>query len=1151
MKAFNLNDYSDIRESMYIQASAGTGKTFTITGIIEKLIKQNIKLNEILVVTYTEKAAGELRDRIRKACPGEDVDNAPIFTIHSFCTKTLSEFSFTANQCANLGLVDDTALDDFIDRWIRDELKENKTFKELFCKSDKQSSFINSIKKDFKASVTKYYLNNNYAEDSSIISFDDIYVTIEKKDFVHTYTFQECLSILNETGDNYQSLVAKYNLPFGGKTVDSVIKKIDQFYIDYNTSQFYKEQTVKLYLAWQQEKERNKVQDYDDMLRSVREAVCEKDSRLRKQLQKKYKCAIIDEFQDTNQKQWDIFKTIFMEDSDHFIIVVGDPKQSIYAFQGADVNVYLNAVQSIAYHGGEAYTLDTNYRSTDAMVEACNLLFDGPYEGNETDKSCFFFNPDSKIQFTHSKPSSAKVAATYCNKETQPLWIAGTPNQNTTEQDFAKLTVQTIIDCCSYENGKTKLQVSAKDKTLRDVSFRDFAILARSSSEFDETERALKMAGIPFLRYKDANLFAGRECIQWIALFNAITSKDFTGYKRSVLSEVLFTDFFKIPLEEVENEIFDNPTCPQRQMIIQWQLIAQQRKWAKLLEKIYADTDIENRLSKLDQMQTLTKIRQIGNYAVDYLYKNDSSIEDVSKHLLRLSTNSDSSIDEGNLVEKGTDFDSVQLMTIHASKGLEFPVVIVPAGLKARNNNIPHVYLYHDENKKAKLNYSDYGKTHLYSEEDYERERLYYVAYTRASSVLMLPFYDVWESAPRNEKAKVYAFLKNNISNLFESKGKEFIHELNDNHKDFSELQTDVQKILAALKEKRKQSASEGDGSPDLTQNEQLEATKSLTQKVPELTVQKHSYSSLSHGAGIKAAAEAMTEDGGRSDKEGEVLQQSSLSSFDASENPVIMNISPATATPAPLNYPKGTKLGIAVHEVFEKADFEKHGKFADKNAAAKDESLQQLISFCFERQTLAIAADDPDNWLSYTTSILWNTLNAKLPEIFGVGQTGQFFKLSELPAGDKISEAEFNMNTELVDSDNSEILKNYCNGFVDLIFKRTINGKDVYSVLDWKSDTFEQEQYSDSAVLKAHTDDRYSIQRVLYSYTLIKWLKNFYKDESETQIFENHFGGIYYVYIRGCQAENSSGIYARTWKNWSELENAYKKILNELIIKG
>ena len=78
LQEFNLKDYTDLKRSMYIEASAGTGKTYTITGIIQKLIDAKVDLEKILVVTYTEKAAGELRNRIRIACPNKDVDNASI-----------------------------------------------------------------------------------------------------------------------------------------------------------------------------------------------------------------------------------------------------------------------------------------------------------------------------------------------------------------------------------------------------------------------------------------------------------------------------------------------------------------------------------------------------------------------------------------------------------------------------------------------------------------------------------------------------------------------------------------------------------------------------------------------------------------------------------------------------------------------------------------------------------------------------------------------------------------------------------------------------------------------------------------------------------------------------------------------------------------
>ena len=175
LQDFNLENYSDFKRSMFIQASAGTGKTYTITGILQKLLANKIaELKEILVVTYTEKAAGELRDRIRKACPDEDIDNAPIFTIHSFCQKTLSEFYFTANQCANLSLVDKTAIDDFIDHWIRDVLIKDPEFKTLFETSAKESTFINNLTRDFKEAVSKYYLDLNGKEDKNIVSLDII-----------------------------------------------------------------------------------------------------------------------------------------------------------------------------------------------------------------------------------------------------------------------------------------------------------------------------------------------------------------------------------------------------------------------------------------------------------------------------------------------------------------------------------------------------------------------------------------------------------------------------------------------------------------------------------------------------------------------------------------------------------------------------------------------------------------------------------------------------------------------------------------------------------------------------------------------------------------------------------------------------------------
>ena len=103
------------------------------------------------------------------------------------------------------------------------------------------------------------------------------------------------------------------------------------------------------------------------------------------------------------------------------------------------------------------------------------------------------------------------------------------------------------------------------------------------------------------------------------------------------------------------------------------------------------------------------------------------------------------------------------------------------------------------------------------------------------------------------------------------------------------------------------------------------------------------------------------------------------------------------------------------------------------------------------------------------------------------------------------------------------------------------------YSVLDWKSDSLNDSDlisYSDSKSLKKHTDNHYSIQRVLYSYCLIKWLNKMYNEASLEETFNKHFGGVYYVYIRGCNKDTGNGIYAQTWASFADLKKAYQEII-------
>ena len=117
---------------------------------------------------------------------------------------------------------------------------------------------------------------------------------------------------------------------------------------------------------------------YDDLIKRLADALRKEGSSLVKEVGNRYRVALIDEFQDTDAEQWSIFSKLFL-DSEHYLYLIGDPKQSIYRFRGADIHAYLRAKSECSYH----YTLTTNWRSTPLMVEAVNTIFtmrDDPFQ---------------------------------------------------------------------------------------------------------------------------------------------------------------------------------------------------------------------------------------------------------------------------------------------------------------------------------------------------------------------------------------------------------------------------------------------------------------------------------------------------------------------------------------------------------------------------------------------------------------------------------------------------------------------------------------------------------------------------------------------------------------------------------------------------
>lgn len=1246
MESFSLKNF-DPKQSLFIEASAGTGKTYTIQLMVSKLISQGTPLKKILIVTYTEKAAGELKDRIRKkinevlesrrinkddpeetepskdvlalfAKANQDVDNAAIFTIHSFCQKALKEYAYDAGRPFDMSMIDDAAVSALVEQYIRDAWVNDADFQKILA-NNKTESLTNKLATTIIAAVNNYKGKSNSQEiipldkpalpeiNGTSISLDALEKIAQAKTFDDLKDipgFEEELKVFeNVVGSEKRAedfvkeikswTKGKKEL-FSGRSFQAryfsnelaehfnALKNIKEFIANVGAKlqaaqyeDFLSKQIPVIFDHWQKLKKDSKEQSFNDMILSVHKAITEGDN-LKEKLRQQYSFAIIDEFQDTNKLQWDIFRTVFLDGQKHSIFVVGDPKQSIYSFQGADVNVYKDAIDEIK----NGASLNTNFRSTTGIIEGCNELFKGSFFTPAKDvKKLVDFQPSG----APATESQVKVPPTVNGKEIAPIWIS---ENEISSLDFARTAVSKIVEWCSFNGENTNLQVFDKKdcRTYRNVTFKDFAVLARTRSEMEIIEDSLRYAGVPFSRYKDSNLFNSRECAEWIALFRALNAPDFSAWNRRLLSEVLITDFFKTvftkntdsavdhsmnELHYVDSKVFDDPNNHQRKLLNAWRELALKHRYAEMLERIYSDTQIEQRLMDISKLQNLAKLRQIGNYAVEFLYSHNCSLEDLVRHLEGLSAfREDADDEDGSLVEKGTDYDAVQIMTIHASKGLEFPVVISVAGFKGVNNSAKGPFLYHADDG-IHLGLGSNAQKFRKDEELEEWKRLFYVDFTRASSILMLPRYENWTKKKKDGSIEV----KPEFEFLFNSHN-EFCKNAtcveNDGSKTlkypcYTVMKTDSDWSISEKKEQVKKSIllpiSENDSAVETSElvEEKIQAQKmameNLQKHVPQACIMQYSYSSLSGKADNGISNEDDTpldQNGDDSDSiSTEVAGRSKASIKSIDVNAVDCSMPFEESRDYQSHYdenihkfPRGSKLGNAIHHVFERAKFFEIGRtLPTLESALTDIKSINVIEEEFKNEALPIW-NHKEAWTNIAIGYLWNTLNAKLPTIEGNAATGETFSLTDIPLADHKAEMQFNLNA----SEDAQVLHRFCKGFIDLMFVRTDSlGNKRYSILDWKSDVMEENRYTPAA-LKERVDADYSIQRVLYCYCLIQWLKQFYGENSaenlsEEEIFQKHFGGIYYAFVRGTQGGTSKGIYAQTWNCYDDLKNAYSEV--------
>lgn len=1044
----------DLTTHALIEASAGTGKTYTIENLVVRLLVEKvIPISKILLVTFTEKATSEMKARIRKKL--EEViqtdtthhtvlesltyfDQAAVMTIHSFCKQVLQQYSFENGILFDLDLCDTTEL-------YRTALR------------DIQRGWTH---------VDREYLDSSvYHDQERIADWEDLVIRTARD-------YNPSLNDRLSTADDIPEKI-KWN-----EISADIIRKVHN-------------------RVRASSREKGSI-SYDDLLRLVDEAL-QQDTpaadRLRQSLRNQYRYAFVDEFQDTDPTQWRIFRKLFIEHKqENRLFLVGDPKQSIYRFRGADIYTYLAAKQTMQQIG-RMYNLDKNRRSTPNLITFQNWLFSKAWfpEAGGIDYNPVL-SPDGKQgkrPFIHDRSNRKSALFLSLPKlNAQPLrqcyakWIA---------LEISHLLRRDIL-------GHPMLTIADSGGNPQAIQPGDICILVNTRSEGETFTRYLD-GKVPYTFYKQTGVYASEEALHLFYLLDALANPR-NDYKRK---QALLTHFFQIDIEEFLKNELSTRSQESFNLLDAWARYATRRQWTHLFDSILNDSLIHFQYGKTVCARDERSIATYRHLIEDLMEIVGESMMDIgmlAQHFDRKRRQRILLEREEDLHRIDTESSKVQVMTIHASKGLEFPVVFL-AGISLRRS--PEVSdFYHDNDTKVyRVGKSDTEKEDAQRELENEQRRLYYVAITRAMNRVYLPL--IGGTELRGNQGAIFKFtgIPSEIADFCEKV-----------QLDQDEIESAYQKIVPIENEKSPPSHFDYKA-PDL-------------KRINTRGIQIESFSSLHHhhietqprtSIGIEA-------------EEGVSL-------------PLIDDVNDEVANDEPTQpdvLPPGARSGDLLHAIFQWIPFEEVAVAATPDHLLdKGSRSHSIITKAYARSEISrsITHDNHAHCLLRIAHIIWHSL--KVPP----GGAIRYPPLAGIPSSDRRHEIEFHLSDAIIEKYLSRdirrphsLLRRYLKGYIDLVFRY----EERYYVVDWKSNTLPH--YNESSVSHCIQQNQYDLQYTIYWVALTEWLKKTVHNFDPAI----HLGGVAYYFIRGIdQSSPGTGIYHRNASDLAHRSQNTPTIISEL----
>ncbi|MBT3438336.1 MAG: exodeoxyribonuclease V subunit beta [Oceanospirillaceae bacterium] len=1134
-----------------IEASAGTGKTFSITRIyLRLLLEQELPVEQILLMTYTRAATEELRGRIEitlrsaqqhwgqyedefwqqlysKVEPQQaqlllhqallNLDQAAIFTIHGFCGRALQQYAFASQT--GLEVVLETNTSDLaytaLQDWLRVTMLHSQKYTQLeqhgwHTPAGFWDAFSGALLSQTPVSATSPQVWHQAWQQNKLQVRDEL-LALEGQIISASMSDPKTAAVRLEQWQDLINWLATPDFDYADKThlgclngarlgkapelkpqVKVLLQRVNNEAFKTGYLKYAQQAAVaklvqagveEIRLAYQLAKQQQQVMEFDDLVRRLSQCVNEVDNAaLVSALQQAYPVALVDEFQDTDGHQYAILDALYPAAShSSALFMIGDPKQAIYGFRGGDIHAYLQAASAVDYR----WHMETNWRSSEAMVAAYNGLFS---DDEETQPESLL---GAGIDYVKVQASAFAAANATDNPRAKGaamhyVWL---PTDGDTKPQTVQYKHQAMAQWCVAEIHNILQQ--------GDFVASDIALLVRNGGEAQVLQSALSKAGLTSVYISDkTSIYASSEATEMLRLLNGILLCEDQRHLARAASTHLWGGNQHLLAQLVTNEDCQVATRSQMMSLRQlWlkqgvmALVVHLLKHQTIAPRVYKERYMTNMVQLAELLQKASTQASSALLLVEWLQQQcDENTPDASAEL-RLES----------------DAKLIQIVTQHGAKGLEYPLVFIPFASQykdplKRGTTKTQLYQYHNPQLGCPElmigPHPDVIKLTSMAAQQ-EAVRLLYVAVTRAQYRCYILASD---------------FKHGQLSPLGQVLG----------------LQPDTwQETLAAIAQPSSccftpvaaSDTNTGLTSP-LESAEQAQTQVLLAQTFSgyiDTSSNLLSYSGLvrnlshQHQGGAKDQGDGI----------GQLVQAVMVSNQHQQDQQLIQELRFGMA--------KGKNTGLLLHDILEQVDFSQahwpaamevplaryHTVHAGLDNSQLEAQLSQWLEQCLLATLPTIGATIGDTNKQPTLCLQQLSGSQTLRE------SEFYFPLVKTKQGqlaDILSAHRGGLNTSLP---TYPILQGMMHGFIDLVFEH----KGRYYLADYKSNHLGYclDDYNHQAMLAANQDHYYDLQYLIYSLALHRYLgQRIANYDANT-----HFGGVYYLYLRGMTAGASTGVFA------------------------